>query len=126
MIHDESGIGPPPYAEMHLQKRLSECWYGPLPRPRGDAPIAATIPQPRRLSSKAFFQRSSAASSAVFCKYGCGGLGLISPIITLSPSRLLLLGEISGRAAGSPADEEDHAEPQNAAHEPPQPAGWPH
>src|SRR3954449_8117307 len=56
-----------------------------------------------RLSSKAFLNRFSAASKA-----GGGGVGagrsasavLISPIITLSASLPLLLGELSGRAVG--------------------------
>src|SRR5215207_10078250 len=58
----------------------------------------ATLPQPRRLSSKANFQRSRAASSADFCKGGSGGFGLNSPIITLSASLLLFLGDLSGGA----------------------------
>src|SRR3954467_2417112 len=60
-----------------------------------------------RPSSKAFLNRSSAALKAG----GGGGRAgrsasavLISPIITFSASRLLLLGELSGRAAGSPVD----------------------
>src|SRR3954467_2993899 len=58
-----------------------------------------------QLSSKDFLNRSKAASKA-----GRGGARvgrsaravLISPIITLSASRLLLLGELVSRAAGSP------------------------
>src|SRR3954451_16740551 len=80
-----------------------------------------------RPSSKALLNRLSAASKA-----GRGGIRagrsagtvLISPIITLSALRLLLLGELVRRAAGSTADDRrtavgpDRAEPQNAAHGP--------
>src|SRR4051794_30461560 len=58
-----------------------------------------------RLSSKAFLNRSSAALKAGGGGGSAGRSGsavLISPIITLSASRLLFFGEISTRAAGSP------------------------
>src|SRR4051794_13476335 len=54
--------------------------------------------------SKAILHRSRAASSAEFCKAGPGGFGLISPIITLSASLPLFLGELSRRAVRGPVD----------------------
>ena len=49
--------------------------------------------------SKAIFQRSSAASSAEFCKGSCGGLGSVLAQIDLAASLGLYLGEFVGRAA---------------------------
>src|SRR3954454_7538257 len=94
-----------------LEKITKISWAGPCPSAAqvGFRCAGAEVYtcQRGRPSSKAFLNRFSAASSA-----GRGGgradrsadAVLISPIITLSASRLLLLGELVNRAAGSPKD----------------------
>src|SRR3954453_13161282 len=60
--------------------------------------------QRRRLSSKAFLQRSRALSSADFCKSDSGRRLTTSPISTLVSASLLFLGDLRDGAVSRGAD----------------------